>query len=111
MFLLHNASFAENRGADATCAAVSLVLGTAYPIYSSIALLESNAPKEVKEQQAAQWLTYWAVYGVISAAEQMVESRPPLYYHVKLALLFWLQNSKYQVSSASSQTPCRIYLP
>ena len=75
----------------------SLVLGTAYPIYSSFALLESTAPAKEREAEAAQWLTYWAVYGVLSAAEQMFVTRPPLYYHLKLALLFWLQSSKYQV--------------
>ena len=79
----------------------SLVLGTAYPIYSSFALLESTAPAKERETEAAQWLTYWAVYGVLSAAEQMFVTRPPLYYHLKLALLFWLQSSKYQVRADS----------
>lgn len=74
------------------------MLGTAYPIYSSLSLLESNASAKEKQQEAAQWLTYWAVYGVISAAEQLFESRPPLYYHIKLAFLFWLQHSNYQAS-------------
>ena len=82
-------------------------------------------PAREKEQQATQWLTCkalpidivtathcdlerremrmltsfadWAIYGVISAAEQLFETRPPLYYHLKLAFLFWLQNSRYQV--------------
>ena len=42
-------------------------------------------------------VTYWTIFGVISAAEQLVQSRPPLYYHVKFALLLWLQEPKYQV--------------
>jgi len=74
----------------------SLVLGTAYPIYSSFALLESTASAKEKEQACTQWVTYWTIYGVISAAEQLFQTRPPLYYHVKLAFLLWLQESRYQ---------------
>lgn len=74
----------------------SLVLGTAYPIYSSYALLESNASAQEKEKACTQWVTYWTIYGVISAAEQLFQTRPPLYYHVKLAFLLWLQESRYQ---------------
>ena len=78
----------------------SLVVGSAYPVYASFSLLESNLSSKEKEQQATQWLTYWAIYGVISAAEQLIESRPPLYFHLKLALLLWLQSSNYQVATA-----------
>lgn len=72
-------------------------MGSAYPVYASFSLLESDQAREEKEAAATQWLTYWAIYGIISAAEQLVETRPPLYYHIKLAFLLWLQNSKYQV--------------
>lgn len=73
------------------------MVGSAYPVYASYSLLESSLSAKEKEQQATQWLTYWAIYGVISAAEQLIETRPPLYFHIKLALLLWLQSSDYQV--------------
>lgn len=77
------------------------MLGTAYPIYSSLALLESDALPAEREREAAQWLTYWAVFGVLCAAEQLFEKKPWGYYHIKLLFLIWLQSSRYQVESTS----------
>ena len=84
-------------------------MGSAYPVYASFSLLESGLGAKEKEQEATQWLTYWAIYGIISAAEQLVESRPPLYYHIKLAFLLWLQSSRYQVElpGSSERSYCR----
>lgn len=79
----------------------SLVMGSAYPVYASLALLESDLPAKEKDQQATQWLTYWAIYGIISAAEQLFETRPPLYFHIKLAFVLWLQSPKYQARQTS----------
>ena len=81
-----------------------IIIGTAYPIYASFSLLESQAGPAQRGKDEAQWLTYWAVYGVLTAAEQLFESRPPLYYHIKFAFLFWLQSSRYQVSSLPSDS-------
>ena len=86
-----------------------LVVGTAFPIYASFSLLESKASSKERDQQAAQWLTYWAVYGVVTAAEQLFEYRPPLYYHVKFAFLFWLQSSRYQVRLLVSLTLATLF--
>ncbi|XP_057856973.2 HVA22-like protein k isoform X2 [Cryptomeria japonica] len=65
------------------------VVGIGYPIYSSFKAIEK---KDNEEQE--HLLTYWAVYGCFLYAEAFSDkllSWIPLYYHIKLAILIWLQ--------------------
>ncbi|KAI3828012.1 hypothetical protein L1987_02102 [Smallanthus sonchifolius] len=64
-------------------------VGVALPVYSTFKALET---KNQNEQQ--KWLLYWAVYGSFSVGEIFADkfiSWFPLYYHMKLAFLVWLQ--------------------
>lgn len=64
-------------------------VGICFPVYSTFKAIESKN----KEDQD-QWLIYWAVYGSFSIVEVFSDkllSWFPLYYHVKLAFLIWLQ--------------------
>ena len=48
--------------------------------------------------EAARWLTYWAVFGTITALERLFDKIVPwipYYSTVKLALLLWLQLPRY----------------
>ena len=52
--------------------------------------------------EAARWLTYWAIYGTLTAAERIVDSIVPwvpYYSTVKLAFLLWLQIPRYSGAS------------
>lgn len=47
-------------------------------------------------EEAARWLTYWGVYGILSVFERLVDRAGlpkwlPYYSALKLALLLWLQ--------------------
>ncbi|WCJ33862.1 Receptor expression-enhancing protein 4 [Euphorbia peplus] len=67
------------------CCTVGIVL----PVYSTFKAIET---KDEVEQR--RWLLYWAAYGTFSVAEVFTDktlSWFPLYYHVKLAFLVWLQ--------------------
>ncbi|KAK9074039.1 hypothetical protein SSX86_006634 [Deinandra increscens subsp. villosa] len=64
-------------------------IGVALPVYSTFKAVET---KDQNEQQ--KWLLYWAVYGSFSVGEIFADkfiSWFPLYYHMKLAFLVWLQ--------------------
>ncbi|KAK1418204.1 hypothetical protein QVD17_27347 [Tagetes erecta] len=64
-------------------------VGVALPVYSTYKAIET---KNQNEQQ--KWLLYWAVYGSFSVGEIFADkfiSWFPLYYHMKLAFLVWLQ--------------------
>nr|XP_043629120.1 HVA22-like protein k [Erigeron canadensis] len=64
-------------------------VGVGLPIYSTFKAIET---KDQNEQQ--KWLLYWAVYGSFSVGEIFADkfiSWFPLYYHMKLAFLVWLQ--------------------
>ncbi|KAI7736908.1 hypothetical protein M8C21_032339 [Ambrosia artemisiifolia] len=64
-------------------------VGIALPVYSTFKAIET---KDQNEQQ--KWLLYWAVYGSFSVVEVFADkliSWSPLYYHMKLAFLIWLQ--------------------
>ncbi|KAL8239437.1 hypothetical protein R6Q59_016004 [Mikania micrantha] len=64
-------------------------VGVALPVYSTFKAIET---KNQNEQQ--KWLLYWAVYGSFSVGEIFADkfiSWFPLYYHMKLAFLVWLQ--------------------
>ncbi|XP_071729989.1 HVA22-like protein k [Rutidosis leptorrhynchoides] len=64
-------------------------IGVALPVYSTFKAIET---KDQHEQQ--KWLLYWAAYGSFSIGEIVADkfiSWFPLYYHMKLAFLVWLQ--------------------
>ncbi|XP_006657857.1 HVA22-like protein k [Oryza brachyantha] len=67
----------------------SCAIGVGLPVYSTFRAIEKKDQRE-KER----WLLYWAAYGSFSIAEVFADqilSSVPLYYHVKLAILVWLQ--------------------
>jgi len=67
----------------------SCAVGIGLPVYSTFRAIEKKDEKE-KERL----LLYWAVYGSFSIAEVFADkllSSVPLYYHVKFAILVWLQ--------------------
>ncbi|KAG8099632.1 hypothetical protein GUJ93_ZPchr0013g36447 [Zizania palustris] len=67
----------------------SCAVGIGLPVYSTFRAIE-NKDQEEKER----WLLYWAAYGSFSIAEAFADqilSRVPFYYHVKFAILVWLQ--------------------
>ncbi|KAF5814355.1 hypothetical protein HanRHA438_Chr03g0121201 [Helianthus annuus] len=64
-------------------------VGIALPVYSTFKAIETKDPNEQQK-----WLLYWAVYGSFSVVEVFADkfiSWSPLYYHMKLAFLVWLQ--------------------
>ncbi|KAL1811906.1 hypothetical protein ACET3Z_021971 [Daucus carota] len=77
--------FASNVVVRTACSSV----GVALPVYSTFKAIET---KDQNEQQ--RWLVYWAAYGSFSVAETFADkliSWFPLYHHMKLAFLIWLQ--------------------
>uniref|UniRef100_A0A0E0ED95 HVA22-like protein n=1 Tax=Oryza meridionalis TaxID=40149 RepID=A0A0E0ED95_9ORYZ len=67
----------------------SCAIGVGLPVYSTFRAIEKKDQKE-KER----WLLYWAAYGSFSIAEVFADqilSSVPFYYHVKFAILVWLQ--------------------
>lgn len=67
------------------CCSVGIVL----PVYSTFKAIEM---RDRNEQH--KWLLYWAAYGSFSIIEAVTDKFLywfPLYYHVKLAFLVWLQ--------------------
>ncbi|GKD41681.1 HVA22-like protein k, partial [Tanacetum coccineum] len=72
-------------------------VGVGLPIYSTYKAIET---KDQDEQR--KWLLYWAVYGSFSVGERFADkfiSWFPLYYHMKLAFLVWLQLPTTNVSN------------
>ncbi|KAL8096984.1 HVA22-like protein k [Apium graveolens] len=77
--------FSTNIVVRTACCSVGAVL----PVYSTFKAIET---KDQNEQQ--RWLVYWAAYGSFTVAESFADkliSWFPLYYHMKLAFLIWLQ--------------------
>ncbi|KAK1358715.1 hypothetical protein POM88_043189 [Heracleum sosnowskyi] len=77
--------FSTNVVVRTACCSVGVVL----PVYSTFKAIET---RDQSEQQ--RWLVYWAAYGSFSVAETFADrliSWFPLYYHMKLAFLIWLQ--------------------
>ncbi|XP_055828503.1 HVA22-like protein k [Solanum dulcamara] len=67
------------------CCSVGIVL----PVYSTFKAIEMGSQNEKHK-----WLLYWAAYGSFSIVEAFTDKFLywfPLYYHVKLAFLVWLQ--------------------
>ena len=87
----------------------SAAVGVLYPAYASIKAVEIlNTRGEPSE--AGRWLTYWAVYGSLSAVERLLDKALPwlpYYTTIKLALLLWLQLPRYQVRGGAAGRPLR----
>ncbi|KAL6856042.1 hypothetical protein ACP4OV_018844 [Aristida adscensionis] len=67
----------------------SCAVGIGFPVYSTFKAIEKKDEKE-KERL----LLYWAAYGSFSIVKIFADkllSSVPLYYHVKFAILVWLQ--------------------
>merc|ERR1711862_1052798 len=64
-------------------------LGFLYPVYASIKALITD-----EKDDDTQWLMYWVVYAAFAPFEQIALEQSkvlPLFFAVKLLLLFWLQ--------------------
>ncbi|CAD6340930.1 unnamed protein product [Miscanthus lutarioriparius] len=67
----------------------SCAVGIGLPVYSTFRAIEKK-----DEEEKERLLLYWAAYGSFSIAEVFADkllSSVPLYYHVKFAILVWLQ--------------------
>lgn len=67
----------------------SCAVGIGLPVYSTFRAIEKK-----DEQEKERMLLYWAAYGSFSIAEVFADkllSSVSLYYHVKFAILVWLQ--------------------
>ncbi|CAL6084398.1 TB2/DP1 [Hexamita inflata] len=65
-----------------------LVYGILYPTWQSL-----KALKSVEAEDDSQWLTYWAIFGILLIVErlfQVIVYYLPMYYEMKIVLLFWL---------------------
>ncbi|ONM36557.1 HVA22-like protein k [Zea mays] len=79
-------------------------VGIGLPVYSTFRAIEKK-----DEQEKERMLLYWAAYGSFSIAEVFADkllSSVPLYYHVKFAILVWLQ-----FPSNSVSFPCPFHPP
>mmetsp|Transcript_22816 Transcript_22816/g.29117 ORF Transcript_22816/g.29117 Transcript_22816/m.29117 type:complete len:779 (-) Transcript_22816:1580-3916(-) len=71
---------------------LSYSIGVLYPVYQSYKALEKRS-----NEMNQQWLTYWIVYGCMSALEGTVLRPftflyPTLFYVFKMMILLWLVN-------------------
>lgn len=69
------------------------VVGTVYPIFQSLKVIEDNRA----DDEDVQWLTYWATYGSLHLIEGLTDKLLgwfPFYYHAKLGFLLWLMLPK-----------------
>ena len=84
-YLIHQAWTGAYAQLIATC------IGTLYPALRSITALQSKE----NDDDDKLWLTYWCVYGAITAADQLILhwilERLPFYYFGKLFFFLWLQ--------------------
>ncbi len=72
-------------------------MGVVYPAYASFKAVELLRVRH-DSVEASRWLTYWAVFGTLAAAERILDRLipyVPYYPTVKLALLLWLQSPRY----------------
>ncbi len=76
----------------------STAVGVVYPAYASFKAVEVMRVRN-DTAEASKWLTYWAVYGTLTALERFsldsIVPWVPYYTTVKLALLLWLQIPRY----------------
>ena len=57
------------------CLGRSTALGVAYPAYASYKTIRSKDPHPEVNHQMSQWLTYWAVWSTLTAAESLLPRR------------------------------------
>ncbi len=72
------------------CASLcTCVIGVAYPTVQSIIALESNEKGDDR-----QWLTYWSIYGILAALDQItfITSMIPYYFFIKVCIIIWLSS-------------------
>ena len=74
---------------DICASGCTCVIGVAYPTIQSILALETNAKDDDR-----QWLTYWSIYGILAAFDQIsfITSRIPYYFFLKVCILIWLSS-------------------
>lgn len=79
----------------------TLLIGLVVPAYLSTAALETGTAGPLLEMSRHNWLGYWAVYSLVDAAfaatTEML-SWLPLWYHLKMAIILWLQLPYYRGS-------------
>ena len=63
------------------------IIGVVYPTIMSILALESPSKEDDR-----QWLTYWSIYGVLAAFDQIrfITNLIPYYFFFKVCILIWL---------------------
>ena len=62
------------------CVWCSTTLGVAYPAYASYKTIRSKDPHPEVNQQMSQWLTYWAVWSTLTAAESLLPRRSEIMF-------------------------------
>mmetsp|Transcript_31501 Transcript_31501/g.86147 ORF Transcript_31501/g.86147 Transcript_31501/m.86147 type:complete len:176 (-) Transcript_31501:366-893(-) len=77
---------------------LSTALALLYPTYCSLKALRTP-----KKEDDVQWLTYWVVYAIFRTVEfapdLVLSAWCPLYYELKLGLLFWLISPYFEGAS------------
>eukprot|EP00963_Diacronema_lutheri_P010389 scaffold1052_cov339-Pavlova_lutheri.AAC.5 len=84
------------------------VVGVVYPVYASVKALEYDDEEEKK-----QWLTYWTAYGCFAVLENYSDKFMrglPMYQHLKLATLLWLQLPPFHGSKSIHEKIIRPFL-
>ncbi|PXF44550.1 Protein HVA22 [Gracilariopsis chorda] len=69
----------------------TVAIGLMMPAYLTIAVIEAGDPKGLYRYN---WLSYWSVLSLIEAAYTAASNRLgwlPLWYHVKMCVVMWLQ--------------------
>ena len=79
---------------------LSVLVGFMYPAYSSYKAVEAKNP-----EAQARWLVYWAVFGLFSVTEVVLDvflGRVTIYYIGKLSFLIWLQLPQTRVRTTNT---------
>lgn len=77
-------------------ALITNVLGVIYPVFMTFYSLEHDSNSDDSDKQ---WLTYWAVFGILSIVDQftgVLLGLIPFYYPLKLGFLIWLAHPSTQ---------------
>jgi len=84
---------------------LSTALALLYPTYCSLKALRTP-----KKEDDVQWLTYWVVYAIFRTVEfapdLVLSAWCPLYYELKLGLLFWLISPYFEARRAIRSPRC-----
>ena len=79
---------------------LSVLVGFMYPAYSSYKAVEAK-----NSEAQARWLVYWAVFGLFSVTEVVLDvflGRVTIYYIGKLSFLIWLQLPQTRVRTTNT---------